>query len=103
MKREMTAEVQYPIWRMFFPGDTRGVRGRGELKSFINKRRPPEISQSVWDNYPWMKRALIVEKAEKQKLLQKQKEQFLALMQRPLESETVSTSVEQSNRQDQQS
>ena len=80
MKREMTAEVQYPIWRMFFPGDTRGVRGRGELKSFINKRRPPEIAQSVWDNYPWMKRALIVEKAEKQKMLQKQKEQFTALM-----------------------
>jgi len=81
MKREMTTETQYEIWSMFFPGDAKGEhKSRGELKSFINKRRPSEIPQSVWDNYPWMKRAQIVQKIERDKSLRQQKEQFEVLM-----------------------
>lgn len=80
MRREMVKETREKIWRMFFPYDKRGMRGAGELKSFIDKRKPKDISKTVWENYSWMQRALIVEKAEGEKLLQKQKEQFTALM-----------------------
>lgn len=80
MRREMTKETRAKIWRMFFPYDKGGMKCAGELKGFIDNRKPKNISKTVWENYSWMQRALIVEKAEKEKLLQKQKEQFTALM-----------------------
>jgi hypothetical protein len=79
MKRTMEKETRAKIWRMFFPYDKNGMKSAGELKGFIDNRRPKHISKAVWENYSWMQRALIVEKDEKQKLLQKQQELFDAL------------------------